>query len=161
MLSQDGHSAFDGERERDDGMEWEITPYVGLGPLRLGMTVQEVHALVEGHVRQARLRDSDIPPDVLVGLGITVGYRHPCAVEFIQCAGSAQPVFQGRMLLGQPYRDLKEFFAVLDPAVQTDATGLRSSALGIALYAPSAEKEPDEPVEAVSLFERGYYDRYL
>jgi hypothetical protein len=97
-------------------MIYGIEPYVGVGPIRLGMT----------------------------------------RVEF---AGPLSPTFQNQTFLGQPYRLARAWFEARDPDLETDGAGLTSKRFGIALYAGSAEKEPDEPVEAIAVFEKGYYDQ--
>ncbi|MEK7469858.1 MAG: hypothetical protein AAB074_21025 [Planctomycetota bacterium] len=73
--------------------------------------------------------------------------------------GDSRVSFDGRTLLGRPYRAEEDFFRSLDPEIETDGSGFISRRLGITLYASGAMKEPQTPVEAVTVFERGYYER--
>jgi hypothetical protein len=77
--------------------------------------------------------------------------------EFIEFGGgSARPILHGKDLLSEPFSELRDWFRTLDPTMTEDATGLESPALGIGLYAPYADEEPDRPPEGVSVFKRGY-----
>jgi hypothetical protein len=38
-----------------------------------------------------------------------------------------------------------------------DETGFTSNEFGFGVYAPFAVEEPDDPIESVIVFERGYY----
>lgn len=140
-------------------MTYEIEPYVGVGPIRLGMSREEVHRLILEDREPAMHRGSDKPGDFFPTLGLFVDYRAPGVCEFVEFAGPLSPTFQEQTFLGQPYRLARAWFEAHDPECETDGAGLTSKRFGMALYAGSAEKEPDEPVEAVALFERGYYER--
>lgn len=138
-------------------MTYEIEPYVGIGPIRLGMTREEVHALMLAEREPALHRGSEKPGDFFPTLGLFVDYRAPGVCEFIEFAGPLSPTFQEQTILGQPYRQARAWFETADPECEMNGTGLTSKRFGIALYAESAEKAPDAPVEAVALFEKGYY----
>jgi hypothetical protein len=140
-------------------ISYEIEPYVGVGPIRLGMTREEVRSLIEAERKPALHRGADKPGNWFPTLGLFVDYRAPGACEFLEFVGPLSPTFQGQTILGQPYRQARGWFEAADPGCEMDGAGLISKRFGIALYAGSAEKEPDWPVEAVALFERGYYDR--
>lgn len=140
-------------------MSYEIEPYAGVGPIRLGMSREEIHALlVEG--RQPTQRGSERPGDFFPTLGVFVDYRAPGACEFVEFAkySPLSPTFQGKSFLDQPFRQVRAWLERYDPDVETDGAGCVSKRLGIALYARAAEKEPDDPVEGVAVFEQGYYD---
>lgn len=138
---------------------YEIEPYSGVGPIRLGMTRNEVHRVIAAERREAAHRGSDPPGDYFPHLGLFVDYRPPGVCDFVECGGPLALTFQGMTFLGQPYRTARAWFAARDPDLETDGAGLTSKRFGIALYAPGAEKDPDDPVEGVAIFERGYYDR--
>jgi hypothetical protein len=91
-------------------------------------------------------------------LGPFIDYRSPGVCDFVECGSPLTLTFQGETFLRRPFRAVRAWFAARDPDLEMNGAGLISKRFGIALYAPSAEKEPDEPVEAVAAFERGYYD---
>lgn len=138
---------------------YQIEPYVGVGPIRFGMTRQEVQLLIAWDRQPTMHRGGDKPGDYFSPLGLFVDYRAPGVCEFVEFGGPLVPVLHGQTFLGQPYRLARAWFEANDPDCERDGAGLTSKRFGIALYARSAEKDPDEPVEAVAVFEEGYYDR--
>lgn len=140
-------------------MSYEIEPYVGVGTIRLGMTREDIRMLNLAERELAMRRGREKPGDYFPTLGLFVDYRAPGACEFVEFFGPLSPTFQDQSFLGQPYRLVRAWFESHDPNCETDGAGLISKRFGIALYAGSAEKQPDEPVEAVAIFEEGYYDQ--
>jgi hypothetical protein len=142
-------------------MIYEIEPYVGVGPIRLGMTREEVHTTILEQRKPTMHRGREKPGDFFPALGLFVDYRAPGSCEFVEFALSSpvSPTLHNQAFLGQAYRLARAWFEAADPDLETDGAGLISRRFGIALYAGSAEKEPDEPVEAVAVFEKDYYDQ--
>jgi hypothetical protein len=140
---------------------YEIEPYVGVGPIRFGMTREQVHATIVGERKPTLHRGREKPGDFFPALELFVDYRAPGICEFVEFALSSplSPTLQNQAFLGQSYRVARAWFEASDPDLETHGAGLISKRFGIALYAGSAEKEPDEPVEAVAVFEKGYYDQ--
>jgi len=142
-------------------MIYEMEPYVRVGPICLGMTREEIHSTMLEEQKPTMHRGRQTPGDFFPSLGLFVDYRAPgvCAfVEFV-LTSPLLPTFQNQAFLGQPYRVARAWFEAADPDLETDGAGLVSKRFGIALYAGSAEKEPDWPVEALAVFEEGYYDQ--
>lgn len=48
----------------------------------------------------------------------------------------------------------------IDPGLIRDATGLNARTVGISLYAPFADEEPERPAEGACAFDVDYYRRY-
>lgn len=139
-------------------MNFEIESYVSVGPIRFGMSREEVRLAVVAERLEVMHRSTEKPGDYFPTWGLFVDYRPQAVCEFVECAGPLILTFQGQAFLGQPYRKARIWFAARDPKLETDGAGLISRRFGIALYARSAEKDPDEPVESIAAFERGYYD---
>ncbi len=146
-------------------MPWEVEPHSGVGPIRFGMTRDEVRQAVGTEVREFRRWKEKVASDYFESLGIFVYYRPPGLCEAVKFArrsiikGATAPVFATETFLGKPYRTMRQWFEERDPLLVTDGAGLTSRALGMGLYAASAEKSPDEPVESLIVFETGYYER--
>lgn len=143
-------------------MDFEIEPYVGAGPLLLGMTRTEVRDTLATHgapVHEAY--KGRLLIDVSDSLRIHIYYGLDDRSEFVEFMGQAEcdPRFQGRTFLGKAYRDAQRWFARRNPALYFDGTGLRSDLFGIALYARAARKHPSYPVESLSIFVRGYHEQ--
>ena len=79
------------------------------------------------------------------------------AIEFHNFA-EAEVIFQGINLFSLTYEEIKSYVEKSDLMIKTDGAGFVSFKLGIGIYAPSAEKEPDELVEGIIIFKKGYYD---
>lgn len=128
-------------------MDYEIEPYVGVGPIRFGMTRKEIGAVLSAERQDAPKRGTDKPGDYYPTLGLFIDYRFPGVCGFIECGGPLLFTFQGQAFLGPPYGTARAWLALRDPGLETDGAGLISRHFGIALYAPLAEAEPEEPVE--------------
>ena len=140
-------------------MLYEIEPYVGVGPVTFGMSRQDVRRVLDSPVQDAARTDTGIPTDFFRALGIFVYYRQPGVVEAVEFGGPTSPTFRNRDFLGHSYREIEDWIRSFDPDVALDPAGLTTYEFGFGLYAPSARKEPDLPVEGVIAFQKGYYER--
>lgn len=139
-------------------MNYDIEPYVGVGPIKFGMPREAVRQALGVEPRIFKKTPlSEMPADAYDEWGIHVHYDPPgvcCAVEL---AAPAAPTFRGQNLLGRSFGELQEMFRRMDQDLETDASGLTSRKLGVGLYAPFAEESPGEPIESVIVFEKGYF----
>jgi hypothetical protein len=140
-------------------MRLVIRPYDGVGPINFGMSMQETRAAVGTPFESFKKTPiAELPTDAFDSVGVHVYYKKPGICEAVEMASPAEPIFQDRPLLGRPFAELRNWFKTIDPRIEVDAAGLTSHEFGIALYAPSAEDEPQLPVEGVLVFAKGYYD---
>jgi hypothetical protein len=139
-------------------MDLTIFPYSGVGPIRFGMTVEQVRAVV-GFAPVSFMKSplSEFPTDAFDELGVHVYYKSSGICEAVEMGKPAAPVIEGRLLIGHSFADMLRWFKSKDNTVVCDETGLKAFQSGIGLYAPFAEKNPDEPVEGVLVFARGYW----
>ncbi|RAM53231.1 MAG: ABC transporter ATP-binding protein [Hapalosiphonaceae cyanobacterium JJU2] len=139
-----------------------IEPYKGISAIKLGMTREEVRNILIGCGGELqtfmKTPTSEIPTDSFNNLGIHIFYKKPGICEAIEIFEPAEPVFMEINLLRVKFSELKQWFQKIDDEVEIDDTGLTSYKFGISLYAPSASEYPEEAVEAVIVFENGYYD---
>jgi hypothetical protein len=139
-------------------MKFDIQPYAGVGPIRFGMLREDVREALRVHAEAVDKTDTGIPSDFFESLGIFVYYRPPECCEAVELFEPASPEFDGTYPLGRPYREMEHWMRGLDSDCQRNDAGVRSFKFGFGLYAPSAQKEPDLPVEGVIVFEKGYYE---
>lgn len=141
-------------------MEWAIRPLESVGPVNFGMPRAEVRRAVGAPFREFVKSPNRSPntTDAFEELLVHVYYgTNGGTCEFIEFGGgSARPVLHGRDLLSEAFSDLRDWFRTLDPMMTEDESGLESHALGIGLYAPCAEEDPERPPEGVSVFQKGY-----
>jgi hypothetical protein len=136
----------------------EILPYQAVAGIQFGMTSAQVREILGNPMhRFKKTPTSELETDAFDHLGIQIFYKQPGVCEAIELSAPAEPTLQGKSLVGQSFQTLKEWFQAIDDSVEIDDTGLTSHRFGTALYAPFAATSPDEPVESVLVFERGYY----
>jgi hypothetical protein len=138
--------------------EMQITPYEGIGPVRLGMSRADVRAALAIPFREfKRTPEADMPADAFPTIGVYVSYKPPGVCAAVEVASPAEPVMLGKRLIGQPFGEVLEWLNSLDQQVNVDETGLTSLRFGVGLYVPALKNGRAAPVEAVIVFERGYY----
>lgn len=138
-------------------MEFLIKPYVGAGKILLGMTSQQIHAVLQIKPDKfKKFEDDEFDTDDFKWC--QVYYKKPGVCEAIEFFENANVIINNKTILGKKYSEIKAIFERMDDSLEFDAIGLTSLKYGVGVYAPFAEDEPDEPVESVIVFERGYYD---
>jgi hypothetical protein len=138
---------------------FEIGSYQGILNCRFGMDTSQIRQVLGAPSKTFKKAPTSVyPTDAFDNLGVHVFYKEPGVCEAIEMFSPAQPTFQNRQLLGQPFNQLRDWLRSLDSEVEIDKVGLTSYQFGFGLYAPFAGDEPDGIVEAVIVFERGYYD---
>ena len=140
-------------------MDLLIQPYEAMGPVRFGMRRDEVRAAIGTKVSPfMKGLDSTTLTDSFDDERIHVYYDEQDCCEAVEVASPSVPLLEGQALLGRPFSEVRDWLMSRDSEVELDGAGLIAFTLGVGLYAPSALKEPDEPVEGVIAFRRGYYD---
>lgn len=138
-------------------MEFAIEPYVGAGKIRLGMTSQQIQDVLNATPEKfKKSAKAEIETDAYKWCHIY--YKNPGVCEAIEFFQPAQVILGGQNLLGKPFETIKQLFLKHDDSVVLENAGLTSLKYGVGIYAPSALKEPSEPIERVIVFEKGYYD---
>lgn len=139
-------------------MELDLRSYDGLGAIRFGMRRDQVRGAVGAPVRTFRKTpDATTLVDAFDNEGIYVYYDAQDLCEAVEVASPAIPILEGQTLLGKPFAELRDWLRTLDPDIEVDESGLTAPTVGLGLYAPSAQKAPNEPVDGVIVFRRGYY----
>lgn len=137
----------------------EIEPYQGIAGVRFGMSREQVRHALDSGVRAFKKKATDeLDTDAFDELGMHVYYKQPDWCEAIELAAPANPTFRGKALIGQPFSEIRAWFRSIDPQIEVDETGLTSLKFGLGLYAPFASQSPNAPIEAVIIFQQGYYD---
>jgi hypothetical protein len=138
-------------------MDMTIKPYEGVGPIRFGMSVDQVRRAVGKRAetfKKAAARFPDAHPvDAFDEVGMHVFYKRTGVCEAIMLFPPATSVFQNEPLLNRRVTDLLPWFTSLDEEVERDEVGLTSFEFGI-----SITESPGGAIEAVLVFdEPGYY----
>lgn len=140
-------------------MKLPINPYSGIGPLRLGMSRDEVHRTLGDHPTPfTKTNNSSTSTDAFPRLGIHVYYKESGACTAIELMEPAEPSFNGELLIGKSFNKIRALLEAKDKALKLDASGFTSLECGVGIYCPAAKDDPHAPVEGVIVFEKGYYD---
>jgi hypothetical protein len=139
-------------------MKLDIRPTVGVGPIRFRMSREEVRAAIGVPARSfSKTPESPALSDAFDDEGVHVHYRNDGRCEAVEIAAPCRPLYRGRELIGKPYAPVRDWLRTLDESLEEDDTGLTSHALCLGLYASNPREFPEDPVEAVIVFEEGYY----
>lgn len=139
-------------------MRFEIEFFRGAGPIKLGMTIKQVREILGPDFDPVRrFKDTDFPEDYYSSIFVSVGYKRPGVVESLEFAEPAELIWEGHSLLKVPAEELKALLLSKDPELEVDGDGFTAHNLGIGGYAPNFDEDPRAPVEAVIVFEKGYY----
>jgi hypothetical protein len=141
-------------------MDYAVEPYVGVGPIRLGMTVDEVRHAVGSAVNPFRKsRFAKMDTDAFEDKGIHVYYEVPGVCEAVEFWGATIPTLDRHPLLNQPFREVYGLLKARDSSLQLHDTGLTSPGLGVGIYMSSMKRENawEQATEGVIVFELGCY----
>ncbi|VEE61138.1 Uncharacterised protein [Shewanella putrefaciens] len=140
-------------------MDFSIIPFEGVGSIKFGMTPKQVRTnLGSGFKSFKRTPDSVLPCDYYEALGVFIYYKLPSVVEAIEFAEPANPELDKAGLLTMSFNEVHNFLAAKDPSLEIQSDSLTSYNLGISVYAPNADEDPNLLIESILLFENGYYD---
>jgi hypothetical protein len=139
-------------------VDFTIESYVAVGPLRFGVSVEHARSALPLPAKAFMKAPFSAFPTDNFASEIRVHYRPPGIVTAVEVFVPARAFFQGEGFLGHPYRTCLDWLRQRDPTLTEEAAGCTSRALGIGFSAPGAQKQPDDTVQGVIAFERGYYD---
>jgi hypothetical protein len=139
-------------------MNFEIKPGLGVNSLCFGMKVEEVRReLGAKFTTFKRTPDSVFPCDFFTELGVFAYYQVGGVLEALEFAEPANPLFEGKCLIGISAREAQECLEIFDSELEIDSAGVISHQLGVGIYAPGLDEDEHEKVESVIVFGKGYY----
>jgi hypothetical protein len=136
-------------------MELTIIPFESVGPVTFGASPETVRASTNSPWTTflKNLEAPDMPTDAFDEAGFHVYYASG-KCEAVECFSPASLIFQGKELIGQPYKEVKEWLASIDSKIVYDGeSGLQARSFGIGIYAPNAV------VEGVIVVDKEYFDK--
>ena len=141
-------------------LDFEIKSFAAVGPIRFGMTRENVANLKLGTVKSfKRTPASEFHSDHFVESGVIVSYKFPGVVDAVEFSGPAQPVFLGKRLFDFSVEKLKAFLTNEDPNIEVGGDGFTAHNIGIGAYILGADEDEDVSAELVAIivFEEDYY----
>lgn len=133
-------------------MEYQITPYESVGPIKFSMTQQEVQTALNEHYETFR-RGPFATGDTETYGQCFVNYDAAGHCDSVEFFGDANVKFKETSPFSLSCAELRKLLA----PVEDNDSGFTSFEYGIGVYAPYEEDEPDK-VESIIAFKKGYYD---
>jgi hypothetical protein len=135
---------------------FDIRPFMGVGPIDLGMSRNEVRKVVGAPVHTFKKTPVDDElTDAFRSLGVHVFYKRPGVCESIEFYGPANPMFNGVPILGSTLDNISRIFATQNVKVEKRRDAIVAHPLGFGVAAP---KHQNGIISEVIVFENGYYD---
>ncbi len=140
-------------------MKFTINPFVGAGPIKFGMTRDDVRFKLDSKFESfKRTPSSALPCDSFGILSLFVYYKLPGNVEAIEFSETADISFKSKSLLSLNFHELKSYLEQCDENILVESDGLISNDLGISAYIPNLYEGQSAQVESILVFEKGYYN---
>jgi hypothetical protein len=140
-------------------MEFIISPYKGIGPIKFGMTREEVRRLI---AEEFKVLAGIELWDSFERIGIQVCYSfeppHICEVVLLESTQTAS--FLNKQLLGEESMgDLHDWLKTIDEDVEFDGEDITTYKFGFSLCRQVEDYSLFQlPPEALACFREGYYD---
>ena len=139
-------------------MDIDIKPLVGVGPLRFGMSVDEVRAMLGVHyVSFKKTPLSEFPCDHFEDSSTFAYYDKNGKLEALEFYEGANPVLNGYSFMGGLASEAKLRLDESGGTLEIDSDSITSLSLGVGVYAPDWEQDASQTVEGVIVFKEGYY----
>jgi hypothetical protein len=140
-------------------MNYKITPYESLGNIPFGLHRNEIRGLLkEPYIEFYRNQFSKTPTDFFETVGLFIAYDKDFLCEAIEMVLPANPVLFTLTLFNVSYESAEEQIAEWDDKLEKTNTGFTSYKFGVGAYAPNKDDSPNEMIESVIVFRKGYYD---
>jgi hypothetical protein len=138
-------------------VEFRIIPYIGVGCIKFGMKREDIRKCFNNQFVQ--FRKTPFSETLTDDFGCChVFYKKQKTCEAIELFKEAGATINNKRLVGEPYAEVRAMFEAIDETIVVNDDGFTSFKYGIGVYAPLAKEQPEEPVEAIIVFEKGYYD---
>jgi hypothetical protein len=141
--------------KQEIGMDWIVEPYVGVGPLKFGMTSEEVLAIL-GPTRKRTQRENSISEYRKGMENPIIHYRNEKISEVTFTRFTKSVIVDGLNYYEINPKDFTKHIAFVDEnLIELPANNLISKKFGISFD----EYEFEDSDKSITVFERGIFDR--
>lgn len=138
-------------------MVFKIIPYKGVGEIEFGMSRDKVRELFNNaYVEFIKSTNSENTTDDFSDIHVYYNNLNEC--EAVEIYEASSVTYCNMEIFRASYSEVKEMLEQLDNTLDINEAGFTSYKFGIGVFAPYAEDEPNEPVESVIVFTKGYYE---
>ena len=140
---------------------FEFEPYVGIGPLKFGMTMAEARSAVGLSYKSfQKSMDSYSPADAFDDSAMIVFYDKNDKVDAIEIYPEMDLTHNGTTILGNDLKKVEDYFDSISTDKKADDLGHDYRSLGIS-FAGTGDGDPDaRNVGYVFIYRKGYWDEY-
>ena len=140
---------------------FEFEPYVGIGHLKFGMTMQEARTAVGLSYKSfQKSSDSYSPADAFDDSAMIVFYDKNDKVDAIEIYPEIDLTHNGTTILGNDLKEVEDYFDSISNDKKADDLGHDYRSLGIS-FAGSGDGNPEaQNVGYVFIYQNGYWDEY-
>ena len=140
---------------------YEFEPYVSVGPVKFGMTMQEARAALDLPYKSfQKSSDSYSPADAFDESAMIVFYDKNDKVDAIEIYSEMDLAYNGTVILGNSLKKVEAYFDSFSESKKADDLGHDIRSHGIS-FAGSGDGNPEaQNVGYVFTYAKGYWDEY-
>lgn len=139
---------------------WTILSFEGVGPVRFGMTREEIRQTLNAEVEEFRKSaESPTLSDLFIHHDAVAFYDIDYRLEAMEFGDTADLTWNGTTLTGRPLKAILENVRGNSNEVEIDFDGVTFHDLGFGVWSPGWLEDDSEMPQAVIAFRRGYYSR--
>lgn len=145
-------------------MVFAIKPFAGVGELTFGSDREFVNTSLKMEFKtifEETLDDVGFVTDHYREEGLMLGYfTKDFKLSYVILSDTCEAIFEGRDLLAMSYAGCLKFMRTFDEGIEEEKyVGFTSYKYGISIYAENATENPECDIEAVTVGERGYFEK--
>lgn len=134
---------------------FELHPTLGVGPIAFGMPRDRVRRILNAaYLEFFKPPGAKVPLDDFRALNLHVYYDEDALCSGMEFWPGSTLSVQGREVLRRPIPEVLSWLRALDPAIVVRDSLVLSHTLGLSLYVPDMDEEPDARVESAGTFVR-------
>ena len=140
---------------------FDFEPYVGIGALKFGMTMQEARTAVGLSYKSfQKSMDSYSPADAFDDSAMIVFYAKNDKVDAIEIYPEIDLTHNGTTILGNSLIEVEDYFDSITKEKKADDLGHDYRSIGLS-FAGTGDGDPDaKNVGYVFIYRKGYWDEY-
>jgi len=134
-------------------MHFDLRPLHGVGIVDFGMTRDEVRRILNTPYEEfMKTPDATLPTDDFRSLDIHVYYGEGLLCKGVELWPSADLRVDGHEVLRRPWDEVKAWLGRMAPDFLVKDSLVLARSIGLSLYVPDIDEEPDALVESAYAF---------
>jgi hypothetical protein len=136
---------------------WEIITYEGVGPIKFGMTRNQVRAIL-GKPTASFMKGGEAPTDAYDRHYVHVFYDLNDTVEYVEVFDASTIQWKGKVLRGLSCMQWYDLLTGDGSHVSFEGDTLTSHVFGLSVWVPLGDNEEEREVRSIGAFRRGYWE---